>query len=106
MESPTNGHGGPVMDALIWIINGLLSLLAAVGAWFFRDIKGDIEAMEQRHHNLSNIVHTHEAKFVTRADLDKKFDELRDDMRVQHQETVDTMRDINTRIDQVILKQP
>jgi len=104
MESPTNGHGGPIVDALVWVINGLLSLLAAIGAWFIRDIKGDIETMEQRHHNLSNVVHTHEVKFVTRADLDKKFDELREDMRGQHEETVHTMRGINSRIDQVILK--
>ena len=78
---PPDPQNDGLVHFLLFACNGLMMALIAVGAYIVNLYRQKVDVLEK-------------INYVTREELDRKFDVLRDDRQRMHQENLDNMREI------------
>ena len=69
------------------VVHVLLGLLIAIGTFVVNLYRRKVDAMEKSH-----------GKFITREELDNKFEEMRDERQRMHEENVTNIRELRSTI--------
>lgn len=84
VQPPDPGNDG-LIHFLLFACNGLLMALLGLGVWIGNIYRQKIDVLER-------------INYVTREELEAKFEVLRDDRQRMHQENLDNMREIRQTI--------
>ena len=101
MADPQTPQSPGFVQVVFFILNGLLTILGAFGTWLLNDFRQRINGITKSQQKLATeqqAMAIHHSACVTRDELDKKFEVLRDDRQRMHQENLDSIRELRTTI--------
>lgn len=87
---PSDPQGDGLVHFLLFIVNGLLVALLAVGGFVVNFYRHKVETLEKGQSELALA----QKNLVSRDDLDKKFDQMREDRQRMHQDNLRSLEQI------------
>jgi hypothetical protein len=84
ISPPPDPQGDGLVHFLLFVCNGLLTALVALGAYIVNLYRHKVDGLEKSHAAMT-VAQKH---CITRDELDAKFQEMQDDRRRMHEENL------------------